>query len=128
MKREKVSATKRGRMTIKRREEVWLRYNKCCAHCLSKIPMESPTTIDHILPLELGGQDFLDNLQPLCPPCDKSKFRSDIERIAKMRRQEQMEKPRPSSRMKGRGFDKSRSRKFDGTIVNRPAGRGAQSD
>lgn len=29
--------------------------------------------VDHILPWSLGGTDTLDNLQPLCKPCNRAK-------------------------------------------------------
>lgn len=35
---------------------------------------EVKMTIDHIIPVSRGGTNHIDNLQPLCLPCNKSKF------------------------------------------------------
>lgn len=40
-----------------------------CAHCGS----ENKITIDHIIPLSLGGRHSIGNLQPLCLSCNSSK-------------------------------------------------------
>lgn len=32
-----------------------------------------PLTVDHILPKSLGGEDVLDNYQPMCSPCNSRK-------------------------------------------------------
>jgi len=32
-----------------------------------------PLTIDHVVPLGLGGQDDIRNIQPLCGPCNAAK-------------------------------------------------------
>lgn len=43
--------------------------NHQCAKCGGGEPLEK----DHITPLYQGGSDGLDNLQPLCVPCNRSK-------------------------------------------------------
>lgn len=37
------------------------------------IPDEMKMEVDHILPWSRGGTDTLDNLQPLCKPCNRAK-------------------------------------------------------
>lgn len=37
------------------------------------IPDAMKMEVDHILPWSLGGTDTLDNLQPLCKPCNRIK-------------------------------------------------------
>jgi 5-methylcytosine-specific restriction endonuclease McrA len=42
----------------------------CCMGCGST---DRPLTKDHIIPVSRGGCDCLQNLQPLCKPCNSSK-------------------------------------------------------
>ena len=62
--------------------------------------------------------------QLMCVACHKAKTRADIKKIAKVRRirngKTQADKRKANgSRMKSRGFDKTRSRKFSGEVVKR---------
>jgi len=85
--REPVPPTPRKAMTPARRFAVWDRYQGRCAEptCAVAVPLKG-TTIDHIIALELGGADDFDNLQPLCPACDRIKTAQDAGLIAKLRR------------------------------------------
>lgn len=47
-------------------------YGNRCLSCGQSHDLE----IDHIVPLEKGGTNTSDNLQPLCAPCNKKKGRS----------------------------------------------------
>lgn len=38
-----------------------------CCGCQEKL------TIDHIVPISMGGRNIIDNIQPLCKPCNSSK-------------------------------------------------------
>ena len=48
------------------------RYNYTCPSCGKKEP-EIKLTEDHIIPLKLGGSDYIKNIQPLCKPCNSKK-------------------------------------------------------
>lgn len=65
-----------GRQTLNRRQEaeVFSRFNSRCAMC-GKSPKEHGVVlvIDHIVPLEWGGSNDQDNLQPLCEPHNAGK-------------------------------------------------------
>jgi len=45
-------------------------YNHCCLCCGSS---SVKLTIDHIVPISIGGPNTIDNLQPLCGPCNSRK-------------------------------------------------------
>ena len=49
--------------------------NKCLA-CGSR---SAKLTIDHVVPLSEGGTNFIDNIQPLCQPCNSSKGTKTID-------------------------------------------------
>jgi 5-methylcytosine-specific restriction endonuclease McrA len=58
----------------KRRDEVKQRAKYCCAHCGRAT---STGTVDHIVPLHKDGPDSIENLQWLCPDCDRKKTAAD---------------------------------------------------
>jgi len=61
---------------------------------------------DHILPVELGGETSLMNLQLLCVPCHAEKSRADLKRIrkaARLRRRAEGNQPK-KRRIESRGF------------------------
>lgn len=61
-----------GSYTLTQWEELKALYNYRCAYCL--IPESlSRLTVDHKIPLSAGGTNFIDNIQPLCQPCNSSK-------------------------------------------------------
>lgn len=49
-----------------------LQYDHTCLRCLRQEP-EIKLTEDHVIPLALGGTNFIDNIQPLCGSCNKRK-------------------------------------------------------
>lgn len=65
-----------GRFTDKDWQEILDAYgNKCLCCGQSDIPL----TIDHIVPLSLGGTNTKDNLQPLCSSCNSKKNAQTID-------------------------------------------------
>lgn len=84
MRREEAPATKRRPMTAARRARILRLRGAVCAH--PECDRSEGLEIDHVLPLELGGSDDDDNLEPLCPVHHRRKTRADIKRIAKARR------------------------------------------
>jgi 5-methylcytosine-specific restriction endonuclease McrA len=43
-------------------------YGNACVKCGDKA-----TDVDHVIELDAGGEDSIENLQPLCNPCHKVK-------------------------------------------------------
>lgn len=70
----------------KRLKEV---FGGCCAMCKKPIDGTSGLEWDHRLPLGLGGEDALENLEPLCIRDHRLKTKSDVTQIAKATRQRQ---------------------------------------
>ncbi|MEM6934116.1 MAG: HNH endonuclease signature motif containing protein [Pseudomonadota bacterium] len=60
-----------------------------CAHCGVRVGGPAGLEWDHIVALEIGGEDEIENLQPLCRGCHKAKTRQDIAVIRKAERQRQ---------------------------------------
>lgn len=58
-----------GRISRDEWIEVCHKYGNKCAHCKRALPL----TMDHIKPLSRGGKHSIDNIQPLCKPCNSSK-------------------------------------------------------
>lgn len=121
---EPVNATPRARMTPARRRAVIERQGPLCAVSGCCRPIEE---IDHVVPLELGGLDTLDNLAGLCKPCHLFKTRRDLATIGKVRRllrrldgTRRKRKPIPSpvkpwakgQKLRSRGFPKTKSAQY----------------
>lgn len=57
-----------GRKALRDR---WVSQSRRCAYCVTA----AGTTLDHVVPLSLGGSNFEGNLVPCCRPCNSSKAR-----------------------------------------------------
>src|SRR6476469_10580843 len=51
-------------------------YNNECLACHRN---DVPLTIDHIVPVSKNGSNWIDNIQPLCGPCNSSKGAKTID-------------------------------------------------
>jgi 5-methylcytosine-specific restriction endonuclease McrA len=78
--------TKRKRFSKKTLEKHLASFGGKCACCGVKIDGASGLEWDHILALELGGEDELSNLQPLCIRDHRAKTKADVAAIAKSNR------------------------------------------
>ena len=117
--RQPVERTKRKRFSWPIRDELLDRQMQMCARVevCGTIMEHGKFAVDHVLPLELGGSNDIENLQALCFKCHREKSREDIARIAKARR---LRTPRqPKRRIQSRGFSKTLSRHFDRTVTPR---------
>jgi 5-methylcytosine-specific restriction endonuclease McrA len=118
MTRELVQATPRKAMTKARRLRLYLACKGRC-ECGVKVPMDG-TTIDHRIQLWMGGADDDSNLRFFCKACDKPKTAKDAGDRAKVKRILSREAgERKPSRLRSRGFDKSKTKRFDGSVVLR---------
>lgn len=88
-----------------------------CADCQCKTGGANGLEWDHVTPLAMGGDDTLDNLQPLCRACHKAKTAQDKAHIGKAKRMNQRQAGIPRQTRskipgsKGTGF----RRKINGT-------------
>lgn len=91
----------------------------CCAICGDLLTLKDGWDWDHRLPLALGGEHALSNVQAACIPCHKLKTREDIRKIrkaARIRARADHSRRRRKA-ITSRGFDKSLRRKMSGEVV-----------
>jgi 5-methylcytosine-specific restriction endonuclease McrA len=62
---------------------------KCSCGCGQKTGGANGLEWDHIIPLAMGGEDVIENLQPLTRMCHRAKTAKDRKRIAKANRMQQ---------------------------------------
>ena len=61
-----------GSHTLGEWETLKAQYNWTCPAC-GKTELEIKLTEDHIIPLSKGGSNNIENIQPLCGPCNSKK-------------------------------------------------------
>jgi 5-methylcytosine-specific restriction endonuclease McrA len=61
-----------GSFTSREWKKLCKHYNYTCLHCGKREP-EIKLTVDHVIPLSVGGTNSIDNIQPLCQSCNSSK-------------------------------------------------------
>ena len=117
--REPIPPTPRASMTKARRLRIYIACNGRCT-CGAKVEMAG-TVIDHRIPLFMGGADDDSNLRFLCAACDRVKTSGDLKGCAKVRRIIAREdgSRRPRQPILSRGFDKTKTKKFNGEVVSR---------
>jgi len=82
---------------------------------------------DHIIPTWISGRNDLKNCWVLCVPCHKIKTKEDQALIARARRSIKKKlglKKRRGPPIRSRGFDKTKSKRFDGRVVPRKRRKG----
>jgi 5-methylcytosine-specific restriction endonuclease McrA len=122
MNRESVEATPRKAMSPARKLRIWSRWSGLCGECGDPVDALGPGVVyDHIVALWLGGPETDKNLMPLHRECDRVKTASDARVRAKIKRLHKkaagFEKKGP--RLQSRGFDKTRIRRFGGSVVRK---------
>lgn len=66
------SRTGRGRISKSIRRDIYDRDDRTCQYCLKRVGL-SELTIDHVLPLDLGGMDEVTNYVTCCRKCNRDK-------------------------------------------------------
>ena len=108
------------RMTPKRRAQIFADHEGICHICDGKIAVGEAWEVEHVIPLEISGDDSDGNLAPAHVKCHSVKTKADARTIAKCRRVSQKHsgarKPNgeiPGSKASGW------KRKMDGTMERR---------
>lgn len=112
--KEAVQATPRRKISRTARARIFLACNGRCSACGEKIT--GAFEVDHCVELFLGAPDDLSNYQILHPSCHREKTNQRAPVLAKVRRLLKADEPRKPSRLQGRGFDRSKTRGFDGRV------------
>jgi 5-methylcytosine-specific restriction endonuclease McrA len=71
-KRRAQLSTAGGEYTPEQWSDLKARYDHRCLCCGMQEP-DIELTVDHVVPISLGGSSDISNLQPLCLPCNRSK-------------------------------------------------------
>jgi 5-methylcytosine-specific restriction endonuclease McrA len=115
--REPVEPTARKSATAARRKQIVDAYGDLCAEpgC-----GDLGTELDHVIPLAMGGADDFENWQLLCRFHHLIKTVLDVKAIAKAKRLAgETGQNRRKREIRSRGFDKSKTRGFDGKVRER---------
>lgn len=89
----------------------------------------SEAQIDHVQALVDGGKHEVGNFRPICSSCHRKKSAFEHSRNSKSKRlalatevhKQVLSKviSRPQSKLRGRGFDRTKTKKFSGEVVER---------
>jgi hypothetical protein len=103
---------------------------RCCNPKCGKKLVRGDTQFDHVLSVFLGGLTEVGNLECLCVACHAAKTKTDAGKHAKVKRLQANNlppsddivetKPRRNA-IQNSGFDRSKTRRFDGKVVAREA-------
>lgn len=103
---------------------LWKEYGQVvCAGCGDTVD-DWNMNWDHWLAIVDGGAHEVSNLRPICLPCHKEKSASEHKNNAKAKRlaaarEAHQRGEKKASRLRSRGFDKTRTRTFSGAVVPR---------
>ena len=119
-----VEIHRRRYMTSAEKVRRWEELGRCCTVCRLPCDPHGHTVIwDHRIPLAIGGTNDLENLE--CNhriDCAAIKTARDIEAIARAKRRERKHaEPSAPGKIRSRGFDRTKTRKFNGQVVSRNA-------
>ncbi len=65
-------------VTEEQKRQVFQKNNYTCTCCGKKTTKGRSLTVDHIIPISMGGRSILSNLQTLCTECNIAKERQEI--------------------------------------------------
>jgi len=108
------NVTQAQKLAVLKRDAIFM-----CPHCKRELPA-SEAEFDHAHGLADLGPHDIENIRCLCGDCHREKSKFETKRRAHMDRIiEKRERPRPPSRLRSRGFDKTKTRKFNGIVEQR---------
>lgn len=117
---EPIVATPRRPLTEMQKLARWNALGRCCTICGEPCAPYGPTVVwDHVKPLWMGGTNDPANYEPNhTGECADRKTAADAEARARAKRRAKKNDPaqRKPSRLKSRGFDKTRRRTFSGKV------------
>jgi len=116
----------RKAMTPARKARIHAMRDGKCWLCSKAVPVSGPSVVyDHRMALFNGGTDDNSNLWPICAdPCNKLKTAADLNKAAKIRRQQKLHDEReptriPARKFESRPFPTNLKRKMNGQVVRR---------
>jgi len=109
----------RRRISTTERLAIFKRHRGICHLCHGKIAIAELWDLSHGIPLELGGEDGGDNLQPAHRSCHRDQTaKVDLPTIARAKRREARHRgarPAPKRPIRSAGFPASAKRKANPT-------------